>query len=135
MSVPSAPEHWPVATATALPPELPPAVVPLGVCTAPKEEWSEWDPMPNSSRLVLPAKVAPAERSWVTTVALKGEVKFLRPADAHVVGRARVQMLSFMAMCWPVRGPSLEAVGLGWVVGLGREMKALRCFRVCCFAT
>jgi hypothetical protein len=57
VSVPKATEHCPDATATALPPELPPAEnlsKGKALLTGPKNEWVECEPIPNSSRFVLP---------------------------------------------------------------------------------
>lgn len=92
--------HWPAATATALPPELPPGErsCPLRsrreFLTGPNREWIECDPIPNSSRFVFPATMAPAAPRSSTTVALNGLLNFSRILDAQVVGRSHVQMLS-----------------------------------------
>ena len=67
-------------------------------------------PMPNSSRFVLPAMIAPAARSRVTTVASYGLVNFLRLWDPHVVGYSVVQILSLRAMRLPFRANSLRSV-------------------------
>ncbi|CCF42604.1 hypothetical protein CH063_12558, partial [Colletotrichum higginsianum] len=72
VSVPSATSASPVWTATALPPELPPAEVGVadsGFSTGPWTEFRECDPMPNSSMFVLPTTWAPRSRSWRTMVA------------------------------------------------------------------
>lgn len=110
MSLVTYAQHCPVATATALPPELPPALN-CSPCpslfreyfTGPKAECVECEPMPNSSIFVFPAIIAPASRSCLTTVASYGLVKALRLSDAAVVGRSVVHILSFMPISRPLR--------------------------------
>ena len=117
-------KHCPVATATALPPELPPAdtgssLLLSGFLTGPWIDLREWDlhhimnqhhyrlgrlytyPIPNSSMLVLPATIAPACWIFWTTVAAYGLIKPFRIAEAHVVGSSVVQMLSLTAIKFP----------------------------------
>src|SRR5436305_4313088 len=100
VSEPSAAGTMRAATAAAEPPEEPPATREgsHGLRVGPNAECSVDEPMANSSRLVLPAMVKPAARSLATTVASKGDVKFERILDAHVVGMSVVTMLSLMAM-------------------------------------
>lgn len=58
-------------------------------------------PIPNSSRFVLPAVIAPARSSLSTTVAAYGDVKLSSIRDPQVVGASRVAMLSLTAMSRP----------------------------------
>ncbi|PHH92367.1 hypothetical protein CDD83_7649 [Cordyceps sp. RAO-2017] len=93
----------PTTTATALPPELPPAEMACpsprdsGLRTGPCIELVECEPMPNSSMLVLPTTRPPRARSCRTTVASKGEAWPRRMRDAHCVGNSAVAMLSLTA--------------------------------------
>jgi hypothetical protein len=101
-------QHCPAATATALPPELPPAenaFPSMSVfCTGPKAALTECDPIPNSSMFVLPMSCAPLFRSNRTTVASYGLLWFRRRADAQVVGKSTVHMLSLIAISRPLKG-------------------------------
>ena len=95
-----------MATATALPPELPPleafsACKLFGFTTGPKCVCVECDPIPNSSRFVFPAIIAPESSRRSTTVALYGLAKFVRIREPQVVGKSVVQMLSFTATSSP----------------------------------
>src|SRR3954469_16300509 len=76
VSVPRLTVARPAATAAALPPELPPGTreVSHGLRVFLNAERSVDEPMPNSSRLVLPSEIAPAERSFSTTVASNGGI-------------------------------------------------------------
>ena len=65
------------------------------------------EPIANSSQLVLPMTIAPASASFCTTVASYGGTKPRSTFDAAVVGRPRVQMLSFTAIGTPASGPSV----------------------------
>ncbi len=71
LSVPKAAGAMPAATAAAEPPLEPPGtrVGSHGLRVKRKAENSFDPPMPNSSRLVLPKRMAPAARSRETTVA------------------------------------------------------------------
>ncbi len=71
MSEPSAIRTYPAATAAAEPPELPPGtrVRSCGLSVGPYAEFSVDEPMPNSSRFVLPITTPPASRRRRTTVA------------------------------------------------------------------
>lgn len=66
------------------------------------------DPIPNSSQLVLPTILAPAERSNETTVASKGDMYPSSILLEHVVGISVVQMLSLIEMGHAAKGPSEE---------------------------
>jgi hypothetical protein len=70
----------------------------------------ECDPMPNSSKLVLPAIIAPESSKRFTAVALKGLENLWRIFEAHVVGKERVQILSFTAMNRPSIGDLAEPI-------------------------
>lgn len=115
VSVPSATSAAPDRTATALPPELPPALrrvvllfllllfllllsllllsasaltsLASSCTTAPWAELTLCVPMPNSSRFVLPTTWAPRAFSCLTMVASKGEPCEERMPEAQVVGR------------------------------------------------
>src|SRR5215470_938568 len=65
VSVPRLAAHRPAATAAALPPELPPGTRSgfHGFLVRWNAEFSVDEPMPNSSRLSLPTRIAPAARS------------------------------------------------------------------------
>ena len=95
------------ATAAADPPDEPPGtrVVSSGFFVGPKAEFSVLEPIANSSRLVLPTKIAPASRSRVTTVASYGGRQSARIFDEHVVGIPCVHMLSLSATGTPASGP------------------------------
>ena len=72
MSEPRANGTIPAATAAAEPPLEPPATSASfqGLRTAPKQEFSLDEPIPNSSRLVLPTTRAPAACRRATAVAV-----------------------------------------------------------------
>ena len=72
VSDPSAKGTMPAATAAAEPPLEPPATTSRfqGLRTAPKQEFSLEEPIPNSSRLVLPTTRAPAACRRATAVAV-----------------------------------------------------------------
>lgn len=57
--------------------------------------------MPNSSRFVFPAIMAPAVSNCSTTVAFDGLANRSRMPEPHVVGKSRVHMLSFTEIKWP----------------------------------
>jgi len=106
VSVPRAINDCLVATAAALPPELPPAERLLNgeaLVTGPKKELIECEPIPNSSILVLPQTKEPFSRRLLTTPASKGLRYSLRTADPQVVFDPTVAMLSFTAMCRKLR--------------------------------
>ena len=71
VSDPKAIRTYPAATAAADPPELPPGtrLLSIGFTVGPKAEFSVDEPIPNSSKFVLPAIKPPARRSLCTTVA------------------------------------------------------------------
>src|SRR5829696_10160514 len=85
----------PAATATALPPELPPGtrVGSSGWRVGPNAEFSVEDPMANSSRFVFPIGMPPAATRRSTTVAVYGGRHPSRTRDEHVVGTPRVHRL------------------------------------------
>src|ERR1700722_15959279 len=88
VSLPSATDEKPAATAAALPPDEPPGTRSRlwGLRVGPKAECSVDEPMANSSMLVLPTKTAPAALSLVTAVASYGGAQPSRMRDEHVVG-------------------------------------------------
>lgn len=73
-------KQLPVATATAEPPELPPAMWPSSdrqmFLVGPKMESTAPEPILNSSRFVLPMSTAPASSKRVNGVALYEGTKF-----------------------------------------------------------
>ena len=97
----------PAATDAAEPPLLPPGTRSprRGLRVGPKAEFSVELPMANSSILVLPSAMAPADRSFSTTVASYGGRHPSRMRDPHVVGIPRVHRLSLRATGTPARGP------------------------------
>ncbi len=100
-----------VATATADPPLDPPGTQSRfhGFRVAPNAEFSVDEPMPNSSRLVLPTMTAPAERSRSTAVASRSGANPSRLREAQVVSRPAVLMLSLIAIGTPVSGVASPA--------------------------
>src|SRR2546421_514288 len=77
----------PDATETADPPLEPPGMRSCfhGLRVGPNAEFSVEDPIANSSRLVLPIRMAPARRTRATTVASYGGTKLSSECDAAVV--------------------------------------------------
>ena len=107
MSLPSARGNIPLASATAAPPLLPPAVLSVfqGLSVVPNTLLNVWDPVPNSGVLVLPITRAPAafrrctrSESWVGTLSAK-------IGDPMVVRIPRVAERSLIAMGKPANGP------------------------------
>ena len=107
VSVPSAPKQKPAATAAAEPPDEPPVIRSRshGLRTAPKRLIVDVAPIPNSCRLSLPRKTAPASRSRRTTSASSVGTRCSKTALAAVVRRPAVSMLSFSAIGMPCSGP------------------------------
>jgi hypothetical protein len=108
VSEPRAPRANPAATAAALPPLVPPGTRSMssGFRVGPLAEFSVEDPIANSSRLVLPIRIAPAASSRSTTVAVNGGAHPSRIRDEQVVGMPRVQRLSLIASGTPASGPA-----------------------------
>ena len=106
VSVPRAATHSSAATAAAEPPLEPPGTWESfqGFRLAPKAEYSVEEPIPNSSRLVLPIRKYCCDRNASTAVAEYGGTKPPRMRDPHVVGRPSVQMLSLTAIGIAIMG-------------------------------
>ena len=83
------------ATAAAEPPLDPPGVrsVAHGLRTGPYAEFSFDDPIANSSQLVLPTMIAPADSSLSTTVASYGGWNVSRILDEAVVRTPHAQVV------------------------------------------
>ena len=75
VSVPSAKNAWPPATAADEPPDEPPGTVDSshGLCTGPYALFSFEEPIANSSQFVLPSSTAPASRSRSSADEAKGD--------------------------------------------------------------
>src|SRR5690554_278018 len=106
VSVPRAHGASPAATAAAEPPLDPPATRSRswGFLVTPKAEYSEDEPMANSSRLVLPKMGRPALRTFSTTAASKTGTYSAKNLEAQVVRKPMVEILSFTAMGIPSQG-------------------------------
>src|SRR3989304_2223570 len=105
VSSPNENEQRPADMAAAEPPLEPPGTWSRshGLCVLKKAEFSQEEPMPNSSMLVLPMSTAPASASLFTTVALYCGTYSSRIFDEQVVRTARVEMQSLIAKGMPVR--------------------------------
>src|SRR5690606_17502038 len=123
VSLPRAMETYPAATAAAEPPELPPVtrVRSCGFSTGPYAEFSDEEPIANSSRFVLPTITPPASRSLLTAVASNGERYPSSMREPQVVGRPSVAMLSLTATGAPPSGPGR---GTPRASASGSEMQA-----------
>src|SRR6185503_4819016 len=108
VSEPSDRAHSSAATLAALPPDDPPGTLAMshGFLVAPFLLNSVVDPIANSSRFVLPIRMAPASKSVFTTVASYGGTKLSSIFDAHVVLVPFTQMLSLMLTATPASGPT-----------------------------
>src|SRR5687767_14501530 len=91
--------HSSMATAAAEPPEEPPGmrVLSHGLRVVKKAEFSVELPMANSSILRRPKTMAPAARSFSTTVASYGETKFARIFEPQLHGCPLTQSTSLRA--------------------------------------
>ena len=98
------------ATATAEPPEDPPATRSLSqaLCVGPKYEFSVDDPCANASILVRPIIIAPSASNFSTAVAVIGETKPSKICDAAVVWPSGLRKLSFKAYGTPARRPTFS---------------------------
>ena len=97
----------PAATAAADPPLDPPGTssVSQGFAQPPCTDACVSEPMPNSSRLVLPATIAPARCRRRTQVALNGATWVPSSADPQLRGWPATAMLSLTAQGIPAIGP------------------------------
>ena len=115
MSDPSATAIIPDASATAAPPELPPALRPgiSAFCVAPKTGLKVWLPRPNSGVFVLPMTIAPASCIRCTMISLVGAIRSFSAGDPIVVGRPaafdRSLTASGIPCSQPLRGPASAA--------------------------
>src|SRR3954451_16939641 len=104
-STPSARSTSPAATSAALPLELPPVVRvgSHGLRTGPVQE--VWLPpeKQRSSQTALPATVAPAASSRLTTVASREGTKPSRVREPFIIGTPATSTLSFTATLYPAR--------------------------------
>src|SRR3954468_10978747 len=114
VSDPSEIDTVPAATATAEPPEDPPAMTPAskGLTGVPKALVSEVEPIANSSMLVLPTGTAPAASKRATAVASYGERNSPKIFDAQVVRPSDITMLSLTAMGTPASDPRFSPAAL-----------------------
>ena len=111
VSLPSAKNASPAATAAALPPLEPPGTRsrPQGLRVTWNAEFSVDDPIANSSMLPLPISTGPRSYSRSTTVALYSGTKFSRMREEHVVRIPLVDMTSLICMGMPVSGVTLPS--------------------------
>jgi hypothetical protein len=107
VSAPSATGTTPAATATALPPLLPPAMSrgSWGLRTAPYARLFEVMPADSSCMPVLPTTTAPAARRTRTTVASAAGRQSRNAGVPAVHGNPATWMLSFTAIGTPSSGP------------------------------
>src|SRR3989338_831008 len=108
VSVPSATNARSAATATADPPDDPPATHSKshGFLVGPKQECSVDAPHANSSKLVFPNITIPAALSRATDVASYGGTNVFNPGEAHVVLIPRVLNKSLIANGTPSKIPN-----------------------------
>ena len=87
------------ATATAEPPEEPPAtrVSSIAFLVGPKYEFSVDEPCANESRLVRPIIIAPSASSFFTVVESIGDLKGANISELAVVSPFLDKKLSFRA--------------------------------------
>src|SRR5450759_729447 len=132
VSEPSATGANPAATAAAEPPEDPPGtrLVSWGFGVGPKAELSVYEPMANSSVLVLPTMTAPASTNRVTTVASYGGRQPSRIRDEQVVGTPRVHRLSFSATGTPANRPGSSPDATRWSMAVACARAASRVTRL-----
>jgi hypothetical protein len=126
VSVPRASGTTPVATATAEPPEDPPAER-LGSCglrTGPKTGLLLVIPSASSCRLVLPTTAAPAARRHPTACWSRPGRDARSAGVPPLVGRSEVSRLSFTARGTPASGPLPPAAPSARVVNALRSAVA-----------
>ena len=104
----------PAATEAAAPPLLPPGTLSRsqGFFVGWKAEFSQEDPMANSSMLPFPNMTAPCPMSFSTAVALYTGTKFSSIREAQVVATPSVHMTSFICTGTPVNGPPSPAANI-----------------------
>jgi hypothetical protein len=98
------------ATATAEPPEEPPATrsKSLEFFVGPKYEFSVEEPCAKESRFVRPIMIAPSFSNLSTAVAVTGLVKPWRMCAEAVVSPSGLRKLSFRAYGTPARRPTFS---------------------------
>src|ERR1700759_2520882 len=111
-SPPVAMSTTPAASRAALPLDDPPAdrVVSHGLRTGPLREVCEPPEKHRSSHTALPAMVAPAASSRLTTVASRAGWKPSRVDDPFIMGTPATAVLSLTATERPASGPSERSV-------------------------
>ena len=110
VSVPSPATAIPQATATAVPPLLPPAMKRRSIAlpTAPKAALALVIPNANSCMFVLPSTIAPAAFSRATAGASSVGTKDPSSGVPAVLGSPATWMLSFTAMGMPCNEPGVS---------------------------
>src|ERR1700730_7254514 len=107
-SVPTAIGTDRAPTVLALPPDDPPGTPSRshGLRVGKNAEFSQDEPIANSSILVLPTITASAASSRCTTVDEYGGLKFARIFEPHVVSSPLRQKMSLTAVGTPAKGPT-----------------------------